>query len=152
MSFNENDNQPPKVVILRGLPGAGKSTWIALNLLNALVVSADHFFMKTGKYAFNRALLGAAHNECQSRFFDAISLRAPLVVVDNCNLTARDMRFYVIHALSHNYELEIVSLQTPADVAIKRGLHSVPASAYDLLVNRYKDPLPAEWQKYERVE
>lgn len=149
MSFN--DNRPPKVVILRGLPGAGKSTWIARNLLNALVVSADHFFMKTGKYVFDKALLGAAHGDCQNKFFDAIDrLRAPLVVVDNCNLTARDMRFYVIHALSHGYELEIVSLQTPADVAIERGLHGVPAAAYDLLANRYKNPLPAEWQQYER--
>lgn len=73
-----------KVTILRGIPGAGKSTWFEKNFLNefhesrAAICSADDFFKvaypkEDGSgydlvYKFDPTKLGEAHKFCMSRF------------------------------------------------------------------------------------
>ena len=48
----------PEVIVMQGVSGSGKSTYIKNNLPNATVVSADHFFVNavTGVYEFNSPL------------------------------------------------------------------------------------------------
>jgi predicted kinase len=136
-----------KVIIMRGVPGSGKTTWIANNAPGAVVCSADHFFQKPDGYHFEAGKLGEAHQACQIKFM--LSMGAPLIVVDNCNLTARDMRYYVDIALAHGYDVEIRTLTTPPEVAMARQLHGVPAEHYKKLIQRFNNPLPVEWQQYE---
>lgn len=138
-----------KVVIMRGLPGSGKSTWITGNAPGAVVCSADHFFQTSDGYKFDRHSLGQAHQACQTKFILAVAEQAPLIVVDNCNLTTRDMKSYVDIALAHGYDLEIRTLTTPAEVAMARQLHGVPLEHYKALEQRFSEPLPKVWQKYE---
>ena len=55
-----------RVIIMRGLPGSGKSTEAKSYILThgAVVVSADDFFMVAGKYRYNPAKIGDAHVAC----------------------------------------------------------------------------------------
>lgn len=55
-----------RVTILRGLPGAGKSTWTQSHCPGAVVISADDFFVgRDGLYRFNPGRIFAAHAACQ---------------------------------------------------------------------------------------
>lgn len=139
----------PRVVILRGIPGSGKSTYIAKNLPDAIVASADHYFMRKGHYEFNKFLLGKAHNSCHDTFSSAIEGGAELVVVDNTNVKARDMRQYVEEAIEAGYTVEIVRLECSPATAAKRGLHGVPLAAVErmaesLAASKLPEDFPAE--------
>jgi hypothetical protein len=86
------------VVIMRGLPGAGKSTRAAqlaaraaARQLSADVHSTDAFFVDaaTGVYAFNPELLGAHHAANQAAFRGSIAAGVDVVIVDNTNIQVR---------------------------------------------------------------
>jgi predicted kinase len=63
------------LTILRGLPGAGKST-IAHQLATAVggeVIEADQYFMQDGQYQFDPRVLPAAHEDCLRRTAAALA-------------------------------------------------------------------------------
>lgn len=149
-----------KVIIMRGLPGSGKSTWVAQNTdpKTTVVCSADNFLYDAdGKYNWTPERLGKAHQACHDKFIcwlnhpmDGDNGIAPTtIVVDNCNLTNRDMRFYIEAAEKAGAEIEIRTIHTEPKVAMGRQLHGVPAEKYHLLVQRLTMPLRPDWQKYE---
>lgn len=142
-----------RVIVLRGLPGAGKSTWLKKNAPLAEVCSADKFFEDAdGTYNFDPKKLSEAHGYCMGRFHGLITNKAPLIAVDNTNLRARDFRWYCDLALDNGYKLEIVTLLVPTDVAASRCTHGVPKENYAGLAERLKNLLPADLRKYEVVE
>lgn len=56
-----------RLVIIRGLPGSGKSTKAKrLKTPQAIHVEADMFFVKNGVYKFDRRDLKLAHTWCQT--------------------------------------------------------------------------------------
>lgn len=143
----------PKVVILRGLPGAGKSTYIK-NVLEKLgqvfVCSADHFFMVGGKYTFNPLQLGDAHASCLRSFTQRLlGQRADdVIVVDNTNLSVAEFAPYAALTLAYKAELEIVTIECGWQTAAGRNVHGVPMNSYSrmerALVKGTQD-MPAYW-------
>ncbi len=110
-----------KVIVLRGISGAGKSTWVSKNYPTATVVSADDYFRKDdGTYEYDRAKIDEAHEECYRLFSQAIQNKDPLIVVDNSNVTIWEISPYVMPAQSFGYEVEIITLACDPEVAIKR--------------------------------
>ncbi len=115
-------------LVARGIPGAGKSTLLSKRAPNALVCSADHFFIGAdGKYVFDASKLRGAHESSFNKFRLAVAGGAPMVAVDNTNLTWWEMGRYVELALGVGYQVEVLDVQTPPDVAAARGIHGVPA-------------------------
>lgn len=72
-----------KVVIIRGLPGVGKTT-MALSFADRGYVhcEADHYFHQDGVYTFNAAELTEAHEYCRNKAIAALE-RGQRVVVAN---------------------------------------------------------------------
>lgn len=62
-----------KVYIIRGIPGSGKTTHAKKILHADIVIEADDFFTKNGKYKFNAAYLPEAHAHALKRFSLAIA-------------------------------------------------------------------------------
>lgn len=84
------------VVILRGLPGSGKS-FLAQQIIEATVknpkdhiISADNFFMKGGLYRYEASKIPQAHNEAQRMFAQKASLGYSPLIVDNTNVEVRE--------------------------------------------------------------
>jgi predicted kinase len=122
-----------KVVILSGISGAGKSTYIqsmSLTPGSFVIVSADHYFLnKDGFYDFDPTKLAFAHGACFRAFIESMQNKRELVIVDNTNATSEEVSPYVLGAQSYGYEYEIITLmcQTENDVmaANKRNTHGV---------------------------
>jgi predicted kinase len=95
---------------MRGVSGSGKST-LARKIAEqeeSVVYSTDDFFMVEGQYKFVPERLGEFHAANQTRTEMALRDQCPLVIVDNTNCRAWEMRPYVQMALKHGYTVEIV--------------------------------------------
>lgn len=139
------------VIVMRGIPGSGKSTWIKNNVPDAVVCSADLYFMQTGEYKFDPSKLGSAHAWCRLAYEVALRDNEPVVVVDNTNTTNKEMAFYIEKAEASGYDIVIVQLNTPADVAAARNVHGVPAEKVQQMAARMQELRP-EWLKYAAIQ
>ena len=135
-----------ELIILRGLPGSGKTT-VAKQIVDgardAIICSADSYFMEDGKYVFRQEELKQAHNACQMSVMRAMANGIAVVVVDNTNIKRDDMRPYVEMALNHGYEVSIRTIggMTPKDIEtyLKRQVHGVPQEKVEKMAHEYED-------------
>lgn len=132
-----------KAIVMRGVSGSGKSTWIRGAHPDGFVLSADHFFMKDGKYLFDPDQIAQAHHTCLRRFVLACSLAAwnhyaptpdqeGVIIVDNTNTSLAEMAPYCAVALAYGHQLQVVNLVVD-DLAVcaRRNKHGVPLSAIE---------------------
>ncbi|CEG48997.1 Predicted MutS-related protein involved in mismatch repair [Plasmopara halstedii] len=124
---SENSTIRPVVVILRGIPGSGKSTlrqefecMCHDREFNFVACSADSYFDTSRGYVFDVKKLGAAHNACKQKFRKALRenvsqnheqpFHKHLVLVDNTNTQRWEYEEYVTFATSNGYRVEIIEI------------------------------------------
>lgn len=123
--------------LIRGLPGAGKTT-LAESLLESKIVQriceADSYFLdEGGVYRFDGAFLGKAHDLCYNLVERAI-LSGESVAVSNTFTTEREMEKYV--DLAKERGIKLVSLV----VENRHGntsVHDVPETAMRRMRERF---------------
>lgn len=118
-----------RVIIMRGIPGSGKSTHAKTHYPTATICSADNYFMDNGVYRFNPTKLGEAHAMCMKQYLDALNARAEWVVVDNTNIRVSEITPYTLVARAMGYDVEIVRYDCPAEIGAARNAHGVPLVA-----------------------
>jgi predicted kinase len=91
--------------ILRGLPGAGKST--LAKSLSSIFCEADEYFMKDGKYLFDASKLGEAHEWCRLEVERAMKWDYT-AVVSNTFTTEKELKPY--YELAEKYGYKVVCL------------------------------------------
>ncbi|XP_072706480.1 NEDD4-binding protein 2-like 2 isoform X2 [Ciconia boyciana] len=97
------------LLILRGLPGSGKSTLSRVLLgqsHDGIVFSTDDYFRHQDGYTYNAAQLGDAHDWNQKRAKQAMEQGKSPVIIDNTNTQAWEMKPYVEVALEKGYRVE----------------------------------------------
>ena len=131
-------------VVLRGLPGSGKSTVgrkIAQN--RGRIFSTDDFFLQSsGRYIFEPYRLGEAHQWNQNRCRRAVLEEVTPIIVDNTNLKKWEMEVYIHMALDANYHIEIIEPDTywrydPYELA-KRNEHGVQQNKIIEMLNKFE--------------
>lgn len=100
-----------KLIIIRGIPGAGKSR-LAATLLESGVVDyvaeTDQYWIQSdGVYKFDPALLGVAHADCQRRVAASLSI-GNSVAVANTLTTEAEVALY--ESIAKMYDAEFVSI------------------------------------------
>lgn len=141
------------VFILRGLPGSGKTTYanelLKMSPMGTECVSADHFFERKGRYVFDPEKLPEAHGQCLRKFISAMERGMPTVIIDNVHALAVDMAPYIAIAEAYNRKVMIITVaaKDPA-IAFARQTHGVPQSIYDILVEKFRQPLPQRWARH----
>lgn len=142
-----------KVIVLSGLLGSGKSTFVKSLGKGIEVVSADSFFIVNGEYKFDVSKLGEAHNKCLRDFNTLLSLCAEeetVLVVDNTNTTVLELAPYVALAQAYNNEVELHTFHVSPEVSAKRNVHGVPLETCKHMAERLKNrKLPPYWDLKE---
>lgn len=99
-----------KLILMRGVSGSGKSTLakqLAEQSSNHVIYSTDDFFMVDGQYKFDPKKIRVNHQRNQDRTYKAMKDGVELVIVDNTNTQAWEMKPYVEAAIKLGYEVEI---------------------------------------------
>jgi predicted kinase len=117
-----------KIVIMRGVPGSGKSFEAAAQkaTVEALgktvsIRSTDDQFMKDGVYCFNPKFLGSNHNKNISLVEEDCKNKIDVVIVDNTNIKQYAVNPYLVIAKRHGYDVELKEINTDLDVCLQRN-------------------------------
>lgn len=136
-----------RVIIMCGIPGSGKSTYIEKNCLRAITASADSYFAANG--GFNPAKLGLAHGKCLRDFIETIQdseFQHSDIVVDNTNTTTEEIAPYVALALAYGLEVEVIVLVGSVEIAHKRNVHGVSLQTCQAMHERIRAMVfPRHW-------
>jgi predicted kinase len=122
----------PKLFIVRGLPGSGKSTY-ASELMSSGVCGAhfeaDMYFMKDGEYQYDAASLYRAHQWCLNSVREALNNRVN-TVVSNTFTTKKELEPYLNLVAELGCEVE-----TKVMTGEYGSIHGVP----DLTMQKMRD-------------
>lgn len=127
-----------RVVIVRGLPGSGKTTYIRSLQERAgetgveapaLVCSPDRYFYRTGEYIFEKAKIGEAHAHCRITFARALKAGLSPIYLDYVFIERWQYEDYECVADLAGYEVSIIEMnhdRASLPLFAERNKHGVP--------------------------
>ena len=123
-----------KLILIRGLPGSGKSTMAVSQYPDAMHLEADMYMCDAnGVYTFDPSKLTAAHEWCNSMTRNYL-VRGMDVVVTNTFVKHWEMQGYVDLAAELNVELETV-----VATGKFQNIHGVPAAVIERMTANWED-------------
>lgn len=156
-----------KIILLSGLPGSGKTTWIKCQKddypdVVHTVFSADSWHtLPDGQYVFNPSEAMNAHSNCLRGYIECLrgyakwlkarfesgmpELEAETVYVDNTNLSIAELAPYMAVAQAYLKEYpQVLTVNVDPEVAWGRNVHEVPREVFDKMLNRRRH-LENDW-------
>lgn len=121
----------PRLVIIRGLPGSGKTT-MAKAMVGFDHFEADQWFERTGEYKFTASELQLAHQHCFSSTASALK-SGRNVVVSNTFTKKWEMQQYINLARDMGVVPEIIEA-----TGTWNNVHGVPSSVVDNMRARWE--------------
>lgn len=128
------------LILLRGLPGSGKTTLGNIILKNFLtdqpdVLSADDFFInEDGAYVFDATKLKEAHNDCLLRCANKMKNQIFRIVVANTFTQEWEMEKYYEIAERYNYRVHSIIVENRHN---GENIHGVPSEKLEQMKNRF---------------
>ena len=122
-----------ELVLIRGIPGSGKST-IACSMNFDVHYEADMFFInENGDYCYDPKKIGEAHQWCQEQTFNALS-EGKRVVVSNTFIKLFEMKPYF--DMAHELGLELNVIQAEGRWP---NVHGVPEEVVKRMEDNWED-------------
>jgi predicted kinase len=122
-----------ELILLRGLPGSGKTTF-AKHLVDTHHVEADRYFMHDGEYKFDASKLKAAHNWCLE-VTEAWMVKGFSIVVSNTFTQEWEMQAYYDLAKKYGYKVNSIIVENRHGGVNE---HNVPQETLDKMKQRFE--------------
>lgn len=141
-------------VIMRGGPGAGKSTFLKSLQTPYEICSADAFRMVDGVYVYNPDENTEVHNRCFQKFIRAVSGSPPqtglVVGVDNTCIQPYEISPYLAVAKAYSWDAVVVTVINQDYLSVaRRNQHGVPEEkAVKMQFDAENTSLPSSWEHY----
>jgi predicted kinase len=129
------------LILLRGIPGSGKSTLGEIILQTTQqqkpdVLSADNFFVdENGVYNFDSNKLKEAHNMCQQKCAERMRLEFSKIVVANTFTQEWEMQPYFEMAKRYGYRIHTLIVENRHG---SKNIHNVPDDKLEQMKDRFE--------------
>lgn len=121
------------LLIVRGLPGSGKSTFANVYYPDWLHIERDMFYMKFGIYQYDNAKFSQASEWC-ARMVEEAMAKGMDCILTTCCLSVRAVDFYKEIAKRHSQPYTIIKCKG------KYGtVHKVPQSVLQSMASKWED-------------
>ncbi len=122
------------LILLRGLPGSGKTT--LAYLFEVEPISADdYFYDDEGNYNFNQRDLPKAHKQCFMRVEGMMMCDEPKVVVSNTFTQEWEFKEYYELAAKYGYRVHSLIVENRHG---NKSVHNVPDATLGNMLNRFE--------------
>jgi predicted kinase len=122
-----------EIVLVRGLPGSGKSTY-AKGLAGYTHLEADMYFEVDGQYVYDKSKINAAHNWCVESAKKALE-QGENVVVSNTFIKLWELKKYI----NLGYPFSIIEM-----TGTWPNVHGVPAEVVSRMQQAWQKA-PSDW-------
>ncbi len=137
------------LIIIRGIPGAGKSTLANKLVGEGIIHSTDTLIEEAGDYGTfflnlkgtDGSALSKMHHNNLLNAKKSINKGISPVIIDNTNIKAGDVKAYVEYALKKGYKIKIEDIGTndlDAKTLANRNSHGVPLEKIENMIKSYK--------------
>lgn len=120
------------LIIIRGIPGAGKSLFA--NLLPGHTCTADDYHMLDGKYVWKQENAHIAHIECQKKCERLMKMGSEIIKIANTSTTIAEMKPYYELAEKYRYTVFSVIVENRHGGVNE---HDVPEETLEKMRNRF---------------
>ena len=134
-----------RIVVLVGLPGSGKSTWVASQ--GGVAISSDELRLWLRDDPADQTVHALVFRLMRDFVRHRIALGAPVTYIDATNLTAKHRRPFIKIAEHSGCQCEAVFFDVPIEECLRRNAlrsRQVPEDAIRAMAGRLQPPVEAE--------
>ncbi len=141
-----------KLIILRGLPGSGK-TELAAELIkkhkgHGYVFSTNDFFIQDGEFKYDPRKTQEAHVWNVSRAVGAMGKGRELVIINNTNIRKWEAKPYVLAGINNGYSVQFMETntawKTDPNELTNRDTHNVPIEVIKRMLKEWETDFTVE--------
>ena len=134
-----------RIVVLAGLPGSGKSSWLERTTGGG--ISSDAVRKLLADDETDQSIHAQVFQTVRYLLEQRIAIGRPVTYIDATNLTSEERRPYVDIARSHGCEIEAVFFDVPLAVCLERNARRprvVPPEALEKMAAKLVAPAVSE--------
>jgi len=125
-----------ELFLLRGLPGAGKTT--LANSIGGTWVEADHYFLnENGDYEFDGSKLRDAHKWCQDSVEESMNFQSIKSKVSNTFTQEKELEPYYQLAEKYGYKVFSLIVENRHGGSEDTNTHNVPKETIQKMRARF---------------
>lgn len=136
---------PQRIVLAVGLPGSGKSTWLARQGITPL--SSDQLRLLLADDETDQRFQARVFAALRYLLRERLKMGRPVTYIDATNLTPAERGHYVRIANEYSCKAEAIFFDVPVQICRRRNRsrgRRVPEEAMQRLAARLRAPTPAE--------